>query len=92
MQSYLFESLRDHTFGDLDDPIIGAVYQQNRHQGVHHYGQKRPLQPKLDEQVQLVATTSTEAATQSVLLQYTCLLYTSPSPRDRTRYRMPSSA
>ena len=24
--------------------------------------------------------------------QYTCLLYTSPSPRDRTRSRMPSSA
>ena len=26
------------------------------------------------------------------LQQYTCLLYTSPSPRDRTRSRMPSSA
>ena len=26
------------------------------------------------------------------LLDYTCLLYTSPSPRDRTRSRMPSSA
>ena len=25
-------------------------------------------------------------------LQYVCLLYTSPSPRDRTRSRMPSSA
>ena len=25
-------------------------------------------------------------------LQYICLLYTSPSPRDRTRSRMPSSA
>ena len=25
-------------------------------------------------------------------LQWTCLLYTSPSPRDRTRSRMPSSA
>ena len=25
-------------------------------------------------------------------LQYNCLLYTSPSPRDRTRSRMPSSA
>ena len=25
-------------------------------------------------------------------LAYTCLLYTSPSPRDRTRSRMPSSA
>ena len=24
--------------------------------------------------------------------EYTCLLYTSPSPRDRTRSRMPSSA
>ena len=24
--------------------------------------------------------------------QYVCLLYTSPSPRDRTRSRMPSSA
>ena len=24
--------------------------------------------------------------------KYGCLLYTSPSPRDRTRYRMPSSA
>ena len=24
--------------------------------------------------------------------QYSCLLYTSPSPRDRTRSRMPSSA
>ena len=26
------------------------------------------------------------------ILNDTCLLYTSPSPRDRTRYRMPSSA
>ena len=27
-----------------------------------------------------------------VVNPYTCLLYTSPSPRDRTRSRMPSSA
>ena len=26
------------------------------------------------------------------VITYTCLLYTSPSPRDRTRSRMPSSA
>ena len=26
------------------------------------------------------------------LIKYFCLLYTSPSPRDRTRSRMPSSA
>jgi len=29
---------------------------------------------------------------QTITLSYTCLLYTSPSPRDRTRSRMPSSA
>src|SRR5665811_799329 len=28
----------------------------------------------------------------NLILGYTCLLYTSPSPRDRTRSRMPSSA
>ena len=30
--------------------------------------------------------------TQRFMLETTCLLYTSPSPRDRTRSRMPSSA
>ena len=28
----------------------------------------------------------------NILVYYACLLYTSPSPRDRTRSRMPSSA
>ena len=32
------------------------------------------------------------AITYSQLSKHTCLLYTSPSPRDRTRSRMPSSA
>ena len=29
---------------------------------------------------------------EETLIRNTCLLYTSPSPRDRTRSRMPSSA
>ena len=33
-----------------------------------------------------------ELQTASYTETETCLLYTSPSPRDRTRYRMPSSA
>ena len=33
-----------------------------------------------------------EEATRRKRLQKACLLYTSPSPRDRTRSRMPSSA
>ena len=34
----------------------------------------------------------TNEVTEIVLKSYGCLLYTSPSPRDRTRSRMPSSA
>ena len=37
-------------------------------------------------------TPSTQWELYVSLLTYRCLLYTSPSPRDRTRSRMPSSA
>ena len=37
-------------------------------------------------------TIEAEAAHGTVTRHYSCLLYTSPSPRDRTRSRMPSSA
>ena len=33
-----------------------------------------------------------QGESQQILDVYSCLLYTSPSPRDRTRSRMPSSA
>ena len=33
-----------------------------------------------------------DTAQETYTARYTCLLYTSPSPRDRTRSRMPSSA
>jgi len=35
---------------------------------------------------------ATPCVTGAIALTYSCLLYTSPSPRDRTRSRMPSSA
>ena len=38
------------------------------------------------------AETKLEAYTQNYIRATPCLLYTSPSPRDRTRSRMPSSA
>ena len=48
----------------------------------------------LDEAIALPTDFSARIArnTQLYLLKETCLLYTSPSPRDRTRSRMPSSA
>ena len=48
---------------------------------------KIPLFDEVIDQHVVVTTLSLDA--QSL---YTCLLYTSPSPRDRTRSRMPSSA
>ena len=39
-----------------------------------------------------ITTDFAESLIEIVTPTYTCLLYTSPSPRDRTRSRMPSSA
>ena len=48
----------------------------------------------LDTLARLLAKTMTADLKQTVIVENTtgCLLYTSPSPRDRTRSRMPSSA
>ena len=45
--------------------------------------------PDSDNEIRATASTTTGAVT---LSQGTCLLYTSPSPRDRQKSRMPSSA
>ena len=39
-----------------------------------------------------IKTTDLDVTGVSTFTRYSCLLYTSPSPRDRTRSRMPSSA
>ena len=48
----------------------------------------------IDHQDNQIKKSTLEAVTYGVALakQLGCLLYTSPSPRDRTRSRMPSSA
>jgi len=51
------------------------------------FGSQRVKPKKLEDTGFDFTFTSLEEA-----LRYTCLLYTSPSPRDRTRSRMPSSA
>ena len=44
------------------------------------------------EYVDLMREFDIEIAGEFLVMASTCLLYTSPSPRDRTRSRMPSSA
>ena len=42
--------------------------------------------------IDAITTINTTIANNQNIEISNCLLYTSPSPRDRTRYRMPSSA
>ena len=58
--------------------------------GVHRFWKKsliNMMNPSLDKDLIDVA-----CGTGDIGKLYFCLLYTSPSPRDRTRSRMPSSA
>ena len=55
-------------------------------------GQQQAYQNQLNEFLNVSGMSSVSEMTQKNLKLWTCLLYTSPSPRDRTRSRMPSSA
>ena len=63
----------------LVQQIVAFARQQPQQRAV------QPLQPMLEETAGLLRSTLPA-------LVELCLLYTSPSPRDRTRSRMPSSA
>ena len=56
-----------------------AHYSLNREDGIENDALNRPLTPE-------------EVLEQKLLREEVCLLYTSPSPRDRQKSRMPSSA
>ena len=51
-----------------------------------------PNNDTMEVVTQTNAVKSPTDSLKAITLVYTCLLYTSPSPRDRTRSRMPSSA
>ena len=55
-------------------------------------GQKRPMDPGVHEVEVRRKDIQVKRKVDIVVKENNCLLYTSPSPRDRTRSRMPSSA
>lgn len=60
MTQIIPDYLRDHSFGDLDTPAIGAAFVINRALGVHHFGRKTPLIPRPGDEVTLYASTSSD--------------------------------
>ncbi len=62
--------LRDHSFGDLDDPSISAPFLSKRSRGVHHFGRKTPLIPKPEEAVTLYVETSSDQPVEDLVLRY----------------------
>ena len=50
------------------------------------------IQKELDEMIEYGDGPVDHIEVMNEMTTWPCLLYTSPSPRDRTRYRMPSSA
>ena len=67
-----------------DRPILIRQRPVNRTTRTH----SDPLQKVLQDDVHALVTFNSVAAVESII----CLLYTSPSPRDRQKSRMPSSA
>jgi len=84
--------------GDLDtDAMIQRLrdygYQEEQYRGIPFF----IWTPQVAQEVRIIfpkAIAVLESGPQTALVSmaHTCLLYTSPSPRDRTRSRMPSSA
>ena len=71
---------RPYAFSELRDDAVACAHRLIAH----------GVKPK--DRVALVAETGADFAQLFFGIVYACLLYTSPSPRDRQKSRMPSSA
>ena len=59
---------------------------------VESNGQKVKIDPTVANTLRSIDDLAQYQVGSSIMLPTTCLLYTSPSPRDQRGYRMPSSA
>ena len=70
---------------------VNHVKNEGNYFGYAPYIREMDIWLKYVDEVIIVAPSSREVIT-PIDLAYNCLLYTSPSPRDRQKSRMPSSA
>ena len=83
-------------YAGVDDEISLEKRYEIYHQAVQKYSDRLILyggiDPRRPHSAKFVERAVNEWGLRGFKLWCTCLLYTSPSPRDRTRSRMPSSA
>ena len=72
--------------------IVKLIFYPLANKSYRSMGKMRLLQPKIQQIREKHAEDRMAMNREMMELYKTCLLYTSPSPRDRTRSRMPSSA
>ena len=69
-----------------------SVSKRNKQAIIDAYGRALTMKKVLDDFIKVNRNLITDMGTILHGKDYTCLLYTSPSPRDATLSRMPSSA
>ena len=97
----IFDAVFGEKFDEMTMAFIKIVLTKNREAALPEIADEFMIQYKAIKSVSTVklttATPMTDEALEKIKERFldsssTCLLYTSPSPRDRTRSRMPSSA
>ena len=79
------------TIGDSGDTVLKADFLQRK--GFYALPVRPPTVPEGTSRIRFSLTADiTEEEIKSLIELICCLLYTSPSPRDRQKSRMPSSA
>ena len=87
IQKVLRRDLRHLAGSDLDERV-----EDHLEKAMANYEELRQVEKDHREMMDQFLTSAKEARTLLEPDAHGCLLYTSPSPRDRTRSRMPSSA
>ena len=70
--------------------VAGCTHQQDGYTGQDRWDGEDKVAP--ERAIEFVGLHDEVGSFEDTTRPQTCLLYTSPSPRDRTRSRMPSSA
>ena len=81
-------------YSEIKNEVIDSLIAARKEQAAFEEEERKALAAKAEEEEKKVRKAFQMWAfkTDDSILPKVCLLYTSPSPRDRTRSRMPSSA